>query len=267
MNKLTKMVKTFSRNVSKHSPAILTGFGIVGMVTAGVMAVRATPKAMKLIEEKNMEKYKENKDNSYAKPNDFELTPVETVKAAWKPYVPAVATALVSTACLIGANSVNSRRTAALATAYKLSETALTEFKEKATEVMGEKKVKEIKESIAKEKIENNPVSNKEVIVTHTGESLCFDAISGRYFKSDIESIRRAVNTLNRRLRIEMFISLTEFYDEIGLSPTKLSDDLGWNIDMGEIEVVFGSQIAEDGRPCIVLDYTIAPRYDYGSLR
>ena len=35
----------------KHSPEILTGIGITGMITAGVMAVRATPKALDLLSE------------------------------------------------------------------------------------------------------------------------------------------------------------------------------------------------------------------------
>lgn len=257
MNKVTKIVKTIGRKAGKHSPAILMACGIVGMWSAGVMAVSATPKALQLIEDAKKEENGE----------ECNLTPVETVKVAWKPYVPAIITAAFSTACLIGANSVHARRTAALATAYKLSETALSEFTDKTTAVIGEKKVKEIRNSIAKEKMENNPVSTKEVIVTPIGDTLCFDVLSNRYFKSDLESIRRAVNTLNTRLRQEMYISLSEFYSEIGLSHTKLSDDLGWNIDDGEIEVIYGSQISEDGRPCIVLDYTCAPRYDFSKLR
>ena len=64
----------------------------------------------------------------------------------------------------------------------------------------------------------------------------------------------------------EMYISLTEFYNEIGLEPTKISDDLGWDLDDGLIELDISSQITDDGRPCIVIDYLVAPRYDYSKL-
>ena len=61
----------------------------------------------------------------------------------------------------------------------------------------------------------------------------------------------------------DMYVSLSEFYDELGLDHTAISDDLGWDIDKGMIELDFSSQIADDGTPCIVVDYCIAPRYDF----
>ena len=251
-----KLIKTVKFGVRKKTPEILTGIGIAGMFTTVVLAVKATPKAMELIEQKQCENAGET--------GDIEpLTAVETVKVAWKPYIPAVLMGVGSTACLIGGISVSARRTAALATAYKISETALSEFKEKATEVIGEKKVKEIKEKINKETVEKNPVSNREVIVTEKGNTLCYDMLSGRYFKSDIEKIKKAVNEINRQLTYDYYVSLNEFYDELGLPDTKLGGELGWNLEDGLIEPSFSSQIAEDGTPCIVLDYNVAPRYEY----
>lgn len=256
MNKpnATKLLKNVKTVVSKHSPEILTGIGIAGMITTTVLAVRATPKVLRLME-----------DAEYDKGD--RLTAGEKVKVAWKPYVPAAVTGVVSTACLIGASSVNAKRNAALATAYQLSRTALTEYKEKVIETIGEKKEKAVKEKIAKDKIEKNPVDKTEVIITEKGNTLCYDAISGRYFKSDIERIKKVINELNKRMLSEMYISLNEFYSELGLDNTRLGDELGWNIhEEGLIEVDFSSHIADDGTPCIVVDYLIAPRYDYSKL-
>ena len=108
MNKeaISKFARDVRTSLSRHSPAILMGIGIAGMVTTTVVAVKATPKALRLIEEKKQELDVES------------LTPVETVKAAWKCYIPAAVTGAVSIACLIGSNSVNTKRNAALATAY-----------------------------------------------------------------------------------------------------------------------------------------------------
>lgn len=253
MNKpnLSKIAKGIRMSISKHSPEILTGIGIAGMVTTTVMAVRATPKALILIEDKKAE-------------NDVDkLTPVETIKATWTCYIPAAITGCLSIFCLIGASSVNARRNAALATAYTLSESALKEYQGKVIETIGEKKEQFVRDAIAKDRIDKNPVSSREVIITEKGNTLCYDAISGRYFKSDIDKLKKAENELNRRMRDEMYISLNEFYYEIGLNPTKIGDDLGWNIDHGYIELNFSSQLTDDGNPCLVIDYQVAPRYEY----
>lgn len=273
MNKLSlvKTMKVIQRAAVKHSPELLTGIGIAGMVISTVMAVKATPKALELLEKEkdrqNEELLEEAKRNSKKNCRQItELEPLDMVKAAWRPYIPAVVTGSVSIICLIGSNSVSAKRSAALAAAYRLSETALTEYKGKVIETIGEKKEQTIRDKVAKSHIEKNPVKNNEVIVTEKGDALCYDAISGRYFKSDIDKIKKAVNVLNRNLTSDMYISLNEFYYELGLRPTKLGDDLGWNIGDGLIDVTFSSQIADDGTPCLVIDYCIAPRYDYSRL-
>lgn len=255
--KLSNIAKTVQTTITKHSPEILIGIGIAGMFTTTVMAVKATPKALKLIE---------NKKEELGLEPDESLTAVETIKTAWKPYIPAAITGILSTTCIIGANTVNARRNAALATAYSISETALKEYQDKVIETVGEKKEKVIRDAVAKEKIEKDPVKNHEVIITNKGEMLCYDALSGRYFKSDIEKIKSAVNELNSRLMSEMYISLNEFYYELGLSSNRLGEDLGWNLNRGLIDISFSSQLAEDGTPCLVMNYRTEPRYDYGSL-
>ena len=251
---LSAIAKGVKAGASKHGPEILTGIGIAGMITTTVLAVKATPKAIQLIQEE--------KDDLDVE----ELTVVETVKAAWKPYIPALVTGGVSVACLIGASSANARRNAALATAYKLSETAFSEYKEKVVETIGEKKEEVIKDKVAKAKMEKDPVSKKEVIITGNGDHLCYDSISGRYFKSNTNKIKSAVNELNERMFNEMYISLSELYDELGLDHTAVSDELGWNIENGIIKIDFSYQPADDDTPCLVLSYNVAPKYNYNRI-
>ena len=76
MKSLSVVAKQFWLSTKKHSPEILTGIGIAGMITTVVIAVKSTPKAIKLIEEKKTEHNAET------------LTPLETVKAAWFCYIP-----------------------------------------------------------------------------------------------------------------------------------------------------------------------------------
>lgn len=265
MNKqdVVKFFKDVRTTVSKHSPEILTAVGIAGMITTTVLAVKATPKALKLIDDAEWEKAEKNEDS--LKP----LTAIETVKVAWKPYIPAAVTGVASIACLVGANSIHSRRNVAIATAYKLSETAFAEYKEKMIETIGEKKEKVVREQIAQDKVDKNPVSKHEVVFTGNGEVEFLEPVSMRYFMSDIETIRRIINDINYRMTsgMEEYISLSEFYDEIGLSHTAFSDDVGWNIGRdGQIRIDLPPAKDEHGRPCLVLDYLVEPRRDFMHL-
>ena len=272
MNKesILKFFNTVKAGTIKHSPEILTGVGIAGMITTTVLAVKATPKALRLIDDKKMEVF-DNLDQKDVPGNntdytDVSLTPIEVVKTAWKPYIPSVVTGVAAITCLIGASSVNAKRNAALATAYELSKTALIEYKEKVIETVGEKKEEVIREKVAQKKVDEKPVTNSEVIVAGSGEVLFLEPASMRYFKSDLETIRGIINDLNERMitGMEGYISLTDFYNEIGLSHTSTSDYMGWNLYRdGQIKVNFPAAKTEKGEPCLVLDYHIEPRYDY----
>lgn len=253
--KLAKIFKSAQMAVSKHSPEILTGLGIAGMITTTILAVRATPKALQLIEQK-----KEELDL----PVDEKMKPIEIVKVAWKPYIPATVTGLISVSCLIGASSVSMRRNAALATAYKLSESALTEYRDKVLTEVGEKKEQLIREKVAQDNLDKNPVTNNEVIITGKGDTLCYDYMSKRYFTFDIEKLRRVENELNKRMIHDICgnVSLNEFYDEIGLERVEYGDDIGWNTDE-LIDIGISPGMTDDDKPCIVVKHHVAPKYKY----
>lgn len=249
---IPQIVKDVRLSMTKHSPEILLALGITGMLTSTVLAVRATPKALKLIEDKKKEECTDK------------LTVGETIKATWKCYIPAVITGTTSIVCLVGSSSVQAKRTAAIATAYKVSETALTEYKEKMVKTLGEKKEKTIREEIAGDKVEKMPVKESTVYMTGDGTTTFLDPLSERHFQSDINRVKKAQNDLNERMLKDIFgyISVNEFYDEIGLPRTSIGDELGWCVTKGKIDIDFSSRIDGD-KPVIVLDYRVAPRWDY----
>ena len=265
---LSKFANGVRTTLVKHSPEILTGIGIAGMLSTVVLAVRATPKALIAIRDAENQKFNDQVDAGMD-PEEVsdKLTTIETVKATWKCYIPAAVTGGMATVCLIGASSVSAKRNAALATAYTIADAALRDYQEKVVETIGEKKEQAVREAIAKDKIERDPVETREIIITEKGNTRCYDAISGRYFTSDIESIRRAENVLNKRLMDEMYVSLNELYWELGLSSTNIGDEMGWNVDNGLIELNFSAQLSTDGEPCLVVDYRIAPKYGYSTMR
>lgn len=249
MNKqaLSNALKDIPKFLKKHSPEILTGIGIAGMVITTITAVKATPKALQLVDEREIKDGKR-------------LTTKEVVKTTWRCYAPATVTGVCSIACLIGASSVNARRNAALATAYAISVQDLADYKKKAVEVVGEKKEQAIKDAVAKEKLERADVQNREFIVTGKGEVKCYDPLSDRCFLSDMETLRKAENTLNKRLRNEMVITVNEMFIEIGLDECDLGENLGWDVDKGDIEFNFTSQLL-NGVPYLVLGHSNPPLY------
>lgn len=258
MEAIVRNAKTF---MVKHSPEILTGVGIAGMITTTILAVKATPHALELVNEKHDELYPDDVDNEIA------ISPVDVVKSCWKCYISAAITGVTSTACLIGAVSVSSRRTAALAAAYHLSESTLSEYKDKVIQTFGEKKEKTVREKVSEERVEKNPLTKNEVVITEKGETLFMEPLSKRYFKSDIELIRRAENRLNKQILTDItgYVSLNEFYDEIGLDRTDLGDDLGWNTGH-TIDLDFDLIRTEDDKALWVIYYLNAPKYKFDDL-
>lgn len=255
---MKEQLKKVGALISKNSPTILTGFAVAGLITTSVMAVRVTPNALRLLE---LERdYRRKKQSP-------ELNKRDIVKLTWKVYLPPVIMGGATIACIIGANSIGMRRNAALASVYSLTEATLKEYQGKVVETLGVTKEQKIRDEIAKDRIEANPVDETQIIFTGKGETLCYDSLSGRYFKSDIEKIRKAENKLNRDLLTDNFVSLNEVYEELGLPRIQLGDEMGWSLWIDEadslVSMKFSSQLTTDGVPCLVLDYAVRPRFDY----
>lgn len=246
-------IKTMAKSVwagaKKHSPEILIGMGIAGAASSVIFAVKATPKAMFLLEEKRQELGVEN------------LEAKEIIKTAAPVYIPTAVSFGVSVACIVGASSVNARRNAALTAAYTLSESTLRTYRDKVLETVGEDKEREIRQKAAIEQQQKTPEPQTLVVSGAAGQLKCFDSLSGRYFVSTKNEIDKAVNEFNRQLRDDMRISLNDWYDLIGLDTNKLGDMLGWDIERGYVETCYASRLDEDGLPCLVVNYVEPPHY------
>ena len=246
-------IKTMAKSVwagaKKHSPEILIGMGIAGAASSVIFAVKATPKAMILLEEKRQELGVEK------------LEAKEIIKTAAPVYIPTAVSFGVSVACIVGASSVNARRNAALTAAYTLSESTLRTYRDKVLETVGEDKEREIRQKAAIEQQQKTPEPQTLVLSSAAGQLKCFDSLSGRYFVSTKNEIDKAVNEFNRQLRDDMRISLNDWYDLIGLDTNKLGDMLGWDIERGYVETCYASRLDEDGLPCLVVNYVEPPHY------
>ena len=190
------------------------------------------------------------------------LTPKETFKTVWKCYIPSVATFVAGIPCVICGNRVSNKRNAALAAAYSVTETALQEYKAETAKIAGEKKVAEIEDKLAQNKIDN---AGTPTIIVGEGDVLFLESYSGRYFKSTYNKVQDIVNTLNAdAIGGGDVITLSEFYSELGLSNTSNSDNIGWSVYQGGrdglIKLNCRGGITPDNKPCIVIDYEQLPK-------
>lgn len=240
------LLKAVDAATKKNAPTILTGIGIAGMIATVVVSVKVTSKACKLLDEAKEEK-------------ERVLSKKETVQTVWKCYLPVALTGAASILCVISANKINTKRNAALNAACALAMSSAKEYSDKVIETIGEEKESEIRDEIAKDKMARTPASQSKVFATGMGDTLCFDAWTGRYFKSDVNEIKRVLNDVNYVMLNENGISLNEFYYAIGLDGVKCGEEIGWNIDQGMLELRFSTQLSDDGKPCLVMDFKTRP--------
>lgn len=249
--------------VNDNTPAILTGMAVTGTVTTAYFTGRATFKAADVLLQERIrreEEYADSENGSVLGAPDISTS--TKVKLVWRLYLPPASLLTTTLVCIVVANKIASKKLAALAVASGISERALQEYKSKVVERLGNKQDTAIRDEIAQDRLDNQPVNSREIILAGTGEVLCYDMLTGRYFQSTVEEIKRAENKINHDLIHFMDASLSEFYDLIGLPPTQYSDTVGWTVNQ-HVEVDFSTILSSDDRPCIAISFKDNPIADY----
>ncbi len=255
---LTTILKQAEKFTTDHSPQILTGIGVAGTIFTAILTGKASVKAYHRVKYETMQR-----DLVDGEP--YEPTTRDKVEWTWKLFVvPSTAGALTITSIIL-ASQIGTRRAAAMAAAYAVSERAMSEYKEKVLEKLGENKERAIRDEVAQDRVRNNPVDENHVIVTGAGKVLCYEPYTGRYFMSDMETLKKAQNDLNYLVLNNYYASMSDFYDLIGLDRTKVSDDMGWNSDK-LLELTFSTVLSDDDRPCMVMDYQVVPIRGYSRV-
>ena len=245
------LAKRLAKLTTDNSPAIFTALGVAGALTTAYLTGKASFKAAAVIQESEKE-------------IDCPLKPREKVEDTWKLFIPPAGSAVVTIACIILANRIGSRRAAALAAAYAISERGFAEYKAKVIEKLGESKEQKVRDEVAQDRVKNNPFN--ELVIIGEGQVICYDSYTGRYFMSDMETLRKAENDINYQINHDYYASLTDFYNKIGLPPTSMSDSMGWNADK-LLELETSAVLTETNKPCLAIDFRIQPIHGYSRLQ
>lgn len=244
-----------NRFLKRNASTILTCVGAVGVVATSVMAVKATPKALVLLE-----KAKEEKGE--------DLTKWEMVKMVGPTYIPAVITGAATIACIFGSNIISKHQQAALMSAYALLDNSYKEYKNKVDELYGEEAGVKIREEIAKDKY-----TGDNILLDDTKE-LFYDFYSGQYFNSSIEEVQRAEYEVNRTLYVEGYVGVNKFYEELGLPTRPEYDEIGWTcgqlesmywhtwIEFEHTETIIDDSDEHGGLPCTIVYMPLEPVID-----
>ena len=255
MQLFTDVSQGVAKFAKDNAAALLTAGGVVGTVATAVLTARATFKAAEIISDREVESF-----NPATKEIKL-LDTKEKAKLVWPLFIPPVITGGATIASIIMANRISAQKAAGLAVAYGLAERNLSEYKEKVTEKVTGPKKQSIEEEISQDRV--NRTDGYQKIVVVEGEVLCFDEPTGRYFRSTMEKIKKAVNDTNAEIINDRgWVNATAFYERLGLPATSWTDDMGWNTD-ALLELKYDTVTSPDGRPCLAIDFQILPKPDY----
>ena len=243
----------YARLIKANAPAILTASACVGTIATAILTAKSTTLAV--------EKIADYCEANLRSPED--LSWKEKFSVSYRVYIPPAIAGVCTLVAIISANRIQYARGAAFALAYSGSEAAFRRYREAVADVVKPKDIQKIKSRVAEKSVQETPKPVPgTILVASSGDVLCYDVFSGRYFKSDIETIRRVENNINGQLNTESYASLNEFYTGLGLPPIAAGELVGWS-DPNSLSIEFGSQLTEKGEPVLTIDFLVSPKENY----
>lgn len=239
------------RYLERNSATILTGLGVAGVVGTAVTAIRATPKAIYILEKKEKEK-------------GAELSKYEKVLATAPIYIPTILMGTTTIICILSANKLNKERQAMLTSAYAYLNNSYNEYKTTVKELYGDDADDKIQAEIAKKRYEER------LIPEDSEKKLFYDQFSKRYFETTEEDLLKAIYNLNRQYSMYGEITLNDFYKKLDLEETDYGGVLGWSYAR-DLELFGYSWIdihwelidMPDGLQAYAITFPIDPSEDY----
>ena len=242
-----------ARLIKANAPAILTASACVGTVATAILTAKSTTLAI--------ERIADYCEDNLRSPEDLTLREKFTI--SYRVYIPPAITGVATLVSIVAANRIQYARGAAFALAYTGSEAAFKRYREAVADVVKPKDLEKVKARVAEKSLsEAGEPHTGTILVASSGDVACYDVFSGRYFKSDIETIRRVENNINGQLNTECYASLNEFYAGLGLPPIAAGELVGWS-DPNSLSVEFGSQLTDKGEPVLTIDFLVSPKENY----
>ena len=253
---LGNIFRTLEKFAVDNSPLILTSVAVAGTIGTALLSGHAAYEAREILDEVEPSMWRDA---------NTPPTKLEKIKVVWPLFIPPAGTLALTLTAIIMANRIGTRRAAAMAAAYTLSERAFEEYRDKVVEKLGPNKERAARDELAQDRMDRNPISQNNVVLTGNGTVPCYDAYSGRYFESDMESIKKAMNDTNYRVINHDGASVNEFYDKLGLGHIEVGEEMGWNSDE-LLDIYFSTTMTDDQKPAISIEFRTKPIRSYFRL-
>lgn len=276
MKKISGMKQLLGRTtlqLKKHSPEILIGVGVIGLVGSTVLACKATLKIEGILDEgrdkldkvnealNNLEDY-EGKYTEQDGKKDKAIVYVQTGVRLAKLYAPAAALGVLSFACIFGSHRVMKRRNVAVVAAYKAVEKSFADYRRRVVNEFGDEKDYEFRHGIIKKEVVDVEIDKKgkkkETKKTvdafdtnhYSQYARFFDEACANWSKTpeyNMIFLKAQQNYANDLLHSRGHIFLNEVYDMLGLDRSQAGAVVGWVIDKENDNFVdFGLYRADD---------------------
>jgi len=264
------LARTIAKDLSRHSPAILTGMGVAGFVTTIVMTAKASPDAMDIHNDevairKRADRDYENKTISEEERDRYKKESyLEEAKSLAPLCLPPLIVGTASITCFLLSGKVRSDRHAALLAAYSMSTETLARYQDKVIEKFGEESHRDILNDatveMARDNVPDGYIAETEVIPMN--KVRVYDTVTGRYFYSNKEAIYEAESEINQMLIDQVIVKHQEFYYLLGLEESySLGESMGWDVGsgrgVGALKVWLSPHLDDDKNPCLAMSYHV----------
>lgn len=238
--------------VKQHSPEILIGLGIAGVVTGVVAACKETLKLPEVLEEHNKKREEilaKEEDPNKMKSEISKLYARTGLRIACL-YIPAALIECSAIACIIGAHKIEKKRIMGLSASLAATEQGFKEYRDRVIERFGEEVDQQLKTGAKEEEVEETVVDEKgkektvkkKVSVSDPNASgsgyMKYFTRTNPYWSDDEDQVmwffKRVQSDLNDRLKTidclgrDGYLTLNEAYEACGFAKEKKGMIVGW---------------------------------------
>lgn len=239
----------------KHSPEILVGAGIVGVVASTVMACKATLKVNEVVDEHNhtiekihvaAEKGVTEAGQEYTAEDckkDLTIAYVQTGVKMAKTYAPAVAVGTLSIASILTGHNMLRKRYIATAAAYTMLDKSFKDYRGRVIERFGKELDHELRYNIKAKEVEEVVVNEDgtETVIKKTVNAVdpnTIDDTSRIWHEGNTGWTKDANHNLlflkkqqayaNDILKTRGYLYLNEVYEMLGFNTVPYGQVIGW---------------------------------------
>lgn len=255
---MNKIKAHLYRELKRNGSTILSCIAGIGVISTAVLAAKATPKALELIDQAEYEKGEK-------------LTKLETINVAGLCFVPSVLSGLATITCIFGANYVNKKHQAALISAYTLLDRKFKDFRHGVQMEYGtcDDNGKDIEA-----KVYRHTMDAKDVRKPIEDEILVYDIFNRRYFNTTLQKLKDVELAINKQLHTEDYVCVNDIYKMLGEELIDTGIAFGWSTQANfeiswETWITFELEktVLDDGLEVYMMTYSTEPYLEYDLWR